>query len=170
MRATRNDARRAASGEAGHGRSRSGVSCCYCFFFQAEDGIRDYKVTGLQTCALPIFEPHGPVRVHPVAQPGGLGHILEVEVAHVLEELEVAPLVDQHVLQTVVIEVTPYGTHRHAFTGAVHVGDGTFVDTARAAGLADARSEEHTSELQSPCNIVWRLLLEKKKTDSAAIL
>ena len=25
-----------------------------CFFFQAEDGIRDYDVTGVQTCALPI--------------------------------------------------------------------------------------------------------------------
>src|SRR5256885_8568218 len=28
------------------------------------------------------------------------------------------------------------------------------------------RSEEHTSELQSPCNLVCRLLLEKKKTQS----
>src|SRR5256885_12740925 len=28
---------------------------------------------------------------------------------------------------------------------------------------AEARSEEHTSELQSPCNLVCRLLLEKKK-------
>src|SRR5256885_12421610 len=27
----------------------------FCFFFQAEDGIRDYKVTGVQTCALPIW-------------------------------------------------------------------------------------------------------------------
>src|SRR5205807_4479799 len=27
----------------------------FYFFFQAEDGIRDYKVTGVQTCALPIF-------------------------------------------------------------------------------------------------------------------
>src|SRR5256885_102319 len=27
------------------------------FFFQAEDGIRDYKVTGVQTCALPISIP-----------------------------------------------------------------------------------------------------------------
>src|SRR5690348_6247191 len=26
-----------------------------CFFFQAEDGIRDGRVTGVQTCALPIF-------------------------------------------------------------------------------------------------------------------
>src|SRR5256885_5611447 len=29
-----------------------------------------------------------------------------------------------------------------------------------------ARSEEHTSELQSPCNLVCRLLLEKKKTSN----
>src|SRR5256885_12888263 len=29
------------------------------FFFQAEDGIRDYKVTGVQTCALPIFGAYG---------------------------------------------------------------------------------------------------------------
>src|SRR5207248_7758429 len=27
-----------------------------CFFFQAEDGIRDRTVTGVQTCALPILE------------------------------------------------------------------------------------------------------------------
>ena len=28
----------------------------FFFFFQAEDGIRDYKVTGVQTCALPIWD------------------------------------------------------------------------------------------------------------------
>src|SRR5690606_39466906 len=27
---------------------------CWFFFFQAEDGIRDFHVTGVQTCALPI--------------------------------------------------------------------------------------------------------------------
>src|SRR5688572_33428635 len=32
----------------------SGVSSSYYFFFQAEDGIRDLTVTGVQTCALPI--------------------------------------------------------------------------------------------------------------------
>src|SRR5438132_9445496 len=31
------------------------VSCFFFFFFQAEDGIRDHCVTGVQTCALPIF-------------------------------------------------------------------------------------------------------------------
>src|SRR2546422_10959232 len=30
----------------------------WCFFFQAEDGIRDVAVTGVQTCALPISERH----------------------------------------------------------------------------------------------------------------
>src|SRR6266446_7241570 len=30
--------------------------CFFFFFFQAEDGIRDYKVTGVQTCALPISD------------------------------------------------------------------------------------------------------------------
>src|SRR6516162_239048 len=34
---------------------------------------------------------------------------------------------------------------------------------AMEKGSALARSEEHTSELQSPCNLVCRLLLEKKK-------
>src|SRR5688500_20049898 len=36
-------------------------------------------------------------------------------------------------------------------------------DTLRER-LGGPRSEEHTSELQSPCNLVCRLLLEKKKT------
>ena len=39
---------------------RGGIVCVVrevegtIFFFQAEDGIRDYDVTGVQTCALPI--------------------------------------------------------------------------------------------------------------------
>src|SRR2546426_6617003 len=40
---------------------------------------------------------------------------------------------------------------------------------AKSGALVDSpgreRSEEHTSELQSPCNLVCRLLLEKKKQD-----
>src|SRR2546426_3822494 len=38
-----------------------------------------------------------------------------------------------------------------------------------APARAAERSEEHTSELQSPCNLVCRLLLEKKKTTRTAI-
>src|SRR5437870_7031105 len=35
------------------------VSFHFHFFFQAEDGIRDGHVTGVQTCALPIYRPVG---------------------------------------------------------------------------------------------------------------
>ena len=40
----------------------SDVDVCY-FFFQAEDGIRDYDVTGVQTCALPIYTGTDPVEI-----------------------------------------------------------------------------------------------------------
>src|SRR5690606_39795244 len=35
----------------------------YFFFFQAEDGIRDFHVTGVQTCALPISPENGVCRL-----------------------------------------------------------------------------------------------------------
>src|ERR1039457_7428246 len=41
---------------------------------------------------------------------------------------------------------------------------------AGTARRNDHRSEEHTSELQSPCNLVCRLLLEKKKNAERASL
>src|ERR1039457_2196970 len=77
-------------------------SLCHRFFFQAEDGIRDYKVTGVQTCALPISYP----------------------------------------CTASSTTITTGGHHED-----------------------ETRSEEHTSELQSPCNLVCRLLLEKKKNN-----
>src|SRR5437879_11551638 len=40
----------------------------FFFFFQAEDGIRDTSVTGVQTCALPISAPAS----HPPTWPGAL--------------------------------------------------------------------------------------------------
>src|SRR2546426_6971315 len=44
------------------------------------------------------------------------------------------------------------------------IGIGLFVTAFAFLIVGWARSEEHTSELQSPCNLVCRLLLEKKKT------
>src|SRR5256885_8421241 len=49
-----------------------------------------------------------------------------------------------------------------------HVGsrcgtEATHRETRQAPERGRSRSEEHTSELQSPCNLVCRLLLEKKK-------
>src|SRR5256885_8642078 len=59
--------------------------CFASFFFQAEDGIRDYKVTGVQTCALPIFPcAHAPAfraaRL-PVARPAAAGASLLLRAA-----------------------------------------------------------------------------------------
>src|SRR5256885_9288080 len=51
----------------------------YFFFFQAEDGIRDYKVTGVQTCALPIY--HARQQLN---NKGALWH------AHILVQMEFA--------------------------------------------------------------------------------
>src|SRR2546426_8366888 len=49
-----------------------------------------------------------------------------------------------------------------------HLHAGCMADELVGAGadrlLSESRSEEHTSELQSPCNLVCRLLLEKKNT------
>src|SRR2546426_5774112 len=52
--------------------------------------------------------------------------------------------------------------------GALHAPEGrevASVDCRHQGVDCCARSEEHTSELQSPCNLVCRLLLEKKKKD-----
>src|SRR5256885_16618890 len=47
----------------------------------------------------------------------------------------------------------------------VGAGERNLTAKQRRSGNTGGRSEEHTSELQSPCNLVCRLLLEKKKTN-----
>src|SRR5690348_18098203 len=94
----------------------------FFFFFQAEDGIRDGRVTGVQTCALPISARSYSVYPRPNA-----------------------------------------GIALASFPPCV--GNPTqFQDASTiSSGVISARSEEHTSELQSPVHLVCRLLLEKKK-------
>src|SRR5256886_4299442 len=105
------------------------------FYFQAEDGIRDLTVTGVQTCALPIFLERALVR-----------HVLDDE----LEALE-RPVRGPH-RATV---------QAHCDNAAVPTPPDDLFDGG--AELLATRSEEHTSELQSQSNLVCRLLLEKKK-------
>src|SRR5215467_15109143 len=56
----------------------------------------------------------------------------------------------------------PYTTLFRSFALGGRAADHEAADVA-AAEAEGGRSEEHTSELQSPCKLVCRLLLEKKK-------
>src|SRR2546426_5172630 len=63
------------------------------------------------------------------------------------------------------VELDRFVTHRATDFGLAderYLGDGE-------PEIRRARSEEHTSELQSPCNLVCRLLLEKKKKQHTPI-
>src|SRR5260370_5365935 len=55
------------------------------FFFQAEDGIRDSSVTGVQTCALPICQL---VRTNPRFEPGIAGGSFELLAIEPREQIE----------------------------------------------------------------------------------
>src|SRR5256885_11105574 len=213
------------------------------FFFQAEDGIRDYKVTGVQTCALPIFSDR---RRRPLGETDLLTRLLQeaeltdsellqncvflLNAGHEtttnlignglclllshpesFERLRCDPqligtaveeclrlecpnqlgnrLVSERVtIRGVALEPNTYLTlcigaakrdpgefpdpgrfdvarrpNRHlAFAAGAHACAGMGVARGAQIALLRAvhRSEEHTSELQSPCNLVCRLLLE----------
>src|SRR5699024_11674621 len=105
------------------------------FFFQAEDGIRDRNVTGVQTCALPIPSRQVRKKLWPpltVMKWGGPccpGR---------------AKLCGSSVI-TLIASPISRSTRCSAFTK-----------------LLVHRSEEHTSELQSRFELVCRLLLAKK--------
>src|SRR5256885_13249371 len=58
------------------------------------------------------------------------------------------------------------GGHAH---GTIHLGNQR-MQIGEEGGRELVRSEEHTSELQSPCNLVCRLLLEKKKNPHQHII
>src|SRR5687767_961444 len=58
------------------------------FFFQAEDGIRDKLVTGVQTCALPIMR-----RESAAGKSEMSGALIEVDIRDVLGESKKAPLI-----------------------------------------------------------------------------
>src|SRR5437867_7852250 len=66
----------------------------------------------------------------------------------------------------------PSGSLRSApdVNGWPAVGAGALELRRRASRSRQARSEEHTSELQSPYDLVCRLLLEKKKTTTSSPL
>src|SRR5687767_15313714 len=108
------------------------------FFFQAEDGIRDKLVTGVQTCALPISAP--PIR-----------RFLFEDAVRLL----ISRGLDEHVIRLGSIVESSL-----TFARAI-VGENCPKQALRALHVGNfVRSEEHTSELQSLAYLVCRLLLE----------
>src|SRR2546430_7978753 len=137
------------------------------FFFQAEDGIRDLTVTGVQTCALPILlAERGPRRGAP----------LDVTVAydppcHLLHAQRIAEPPHQVLRAIPVLRVTStadaeqccgsaglFALVEPAMSRAVLAPKLASLKAARpqvvATGNPGCRSEEHTSELQSQSNLV----------------
>src|SRR3989454_5540972 len=76
----------------------------------------------------------------------------------------------EYVFDAVVDVVEPLGSE---ILLDLRAGNSTIVarvePTVRLKVHEKTRSEEHTSELQSPCNLVCRLLLEKKKVSSRTV-
>src|SRR5207302_4338888 len=108
----------------------------FFFFFQAEDGIRDFHVTGVQTCALPISP--ASIGYEPPGRSSGGEKGIGYQRTRYLGLGHRGKLGDCAYRQT----SPPYWV---------------------AGPVSVCRSEEHTSELQSRENLVCRLLLEKKK-------
>src|SRR5437773_3027283 len=108
------------------------------FFFQAEDGIRDRDVTGVQTCALPISS-------------GRAATVTHRRFARMLDSWS---------------NRTPPGAGGRSANGPrapcrriTKIGDPAKRSARSRNSFAASRSEEHTSELQSHHDLVCRLLL-----------
>src|SRR5256885_11997165 len=118
------------------------------FFFQAEDGIRDYKVTGVQTCALPILRCERPFR-QPTTR---------------CKRWIRVPMFPSSLRRHCLRRYEPYRVGHPRMRPETSFRMSTIRRFTCAVPIrSSVRSEEHTSELQSPCNLVCRLLLEKKK-------
>src|SRR5690606_40673265 len=76
--------------------------CLVCFFFQAEDGIRAFHVTGVQTCALPISKD---ATLLVSARRLDFGSLFET-----IEELDIGNPVLRDVIVKSVVPISPSNT------------------------------------------------------------
>src|SRR5690606_39326279 len=106
-----------------------------CFFFQAEDGIRDFHVTGVQTCALPILKGYATITF--------------------LKDFSFTTNISYDRFSET---RTRYGT---SSTGPYVNTGGAFGKTYQNVGIFDARSEER--RVGKECRDVW-LSSQIKKT------
>src|SRR2546429_1673045 len=167
----------------GKSAATGGVSLSSCgrsgfFFFQAEDGIRDVAVTGVQTCALPIcvqslddailprlgrlHDQRGARLAFEASRDAGFSNV-SVDLMYGLPGLDLegwSGTVDA-VLDWQPEHLSAYGLTLDAGSlwGAAGVGGLPPEETVVAQYWRLTRSEEHTSELQSRLQLGCRLLL-----------
>src|SRR5256885_10920317 len=113
----------------------------FFFFFQAEDGIRDYKVTGVQTCALPISSAG-----KCAAQSGLSDRHTPSQSASNRGSMGVSMMPSSR--RQIMRIALPY------IRLAATMGSIWRISPSVMPANTKPRSEEHTSELQSPCNLV----------------
>src|SRR3712207_6867829 len=108
----------------------------FFFFFQAEDGIRDIGVTGVQTCALPIY-PKTQYRIGSITKTMTAAMVMQLrdEGYFSLDDL----------------------LYRHL--PGTPIGGVTLRPLPRHVSRLPRRSGEHTAELQSRPYLVFRLFL-----------
>src|SRR3712207_7964629 len=129
------------------------------FCFQAEDGIRDIGVTGVQTCALPICTQAAKDIVDDLT-PYDNSYEVRLHLKESNEALKLIQLKGEPPFEGV------YDVREsiNRVEKGITLLPGQLLKIANLLRCARRfRSEEHTSELQSRQYLVCRLLLEKKK-------
>src|SRR5690606_40255320 len=106
------------------------------FFYQAEDGIRDFHVTGVQTCALPIWEFCHSHKSVGVSRPGAFADYL------VLPAQNVYPLPD-HIPDDVAAVLDPLGNATHTALAFDVVGEDVLITGAGPIGVMAAAIVRH---------------------------
>src|SRR2546422_8099448 len=110
------------------------LSLVMFFFFQAEDGIRDVAVTGVQTCALPICAPRPPPPSPPLPPAPAAPRTLRGEIISWTKSIAIAVVV-WIVLRSYLIEAfrIPSGSMENTLL----VGDFLFVNKAVYGGALE---------------------------------
>src|SRR5256884_4573853 len=137
-------------------RRRLGRTYRVCFFFQAEDGIRAVAVTGVQTCALPIYR-----LATEVLHLSHLRALMGLSMGG-MQAFEWGVAYPDFMDLLIPMVGSPQSTSYDKLLWRAQI-DAMELDPAWNHGhpTGPMRSEEHTSELQSRLHLVCRLLLAK---------
>src|SRR2546426_12307133 len=146
--------------------------CIVFFFFQAEDGIRDYKVTGVQTCALPIYRVEVPPPIRPPLFPEKIqreshprvrpipegGHEIEADEQIVIVVEGVVEPVPRRVFGSLLVQFFPQVVLSPEFDRALHALSPLLFGIHREGAHAFPRVEVPTTPKTTPAAVLVPIL------------